>query len=82
MARVRRTMIVAALALVALAGGASGAKLPGQKDKAPEKAKKCDIAGVVGVLLPGTDTCVKISGGIGVEAIGANRNADSVAAGL
>ena len=73
MARVRRTMIVAALALVALAGGASGAELPGQKDKAPEKAQKCDIGGVAGLLLPGTQTCVKISGGVGVEAIGAGR---------
>jgi len=65
--------IFTTLALVATLGAASGAELPGQKDKAPAKATKCEIAGVVGVLLPGTDTCVKISGGVAVEAIGANR---------
>jgi len=80
MTRVRRTMILA-LALAALTGGANGAELPGQKDKAPQKAKKCDIGGVSGVMLPGTDTCVKISGGVGVEAIGASRKPISAANG-
>ena len=65
--------IATALAVVAMLGAAHAAELPGQKAKAPEKAQKCDIGGVAGVLLPGTQTCVKISGGVAVEAIGANR---------
>ena len=65
--------IFTTLALVAVLGAATGAELPDQKDKAPEKAQKCDIAGVQGVLLPGTDTCMKVSGGVAVEAIRGNR---------
>jgi Porin subfamily len=65
--------IFTALAFIVSFAAASAAELPGQRDKIPEKAKKCDIGGVAGVMLPGTETCVKISGGVTVEAIGANR---------
>jgi hypothetical protein len=71
--------MIALSAVVLAAGLASAAELPSRKAAAPEqKAQKCDIAGVAGVLLPGTDTCVKISGGVGVEGVYVQRKASNI----
>jgi len=48
-------------------GALAAAELPNAKAKPPERAKTCNVDGQPGVILPGTDTCVKLSGGIGVE---------------
>jgi hypothetical protein len=62
-----------AAGLVAVAG-AQAADLPTKKGPpAAEYVKICSIAGVTGFILPGSDTCLKISGGVGIEFIGVSR---------
>lgn len=69
-----RSLVIALGAFALVAAPAGGAELPSRKAAAPEqKAQKCEIAGVAGVLLPGTDTCVKVSGGVGAEGIYVQR---------
>lgn len=49
---------------------AQAAELPTMKSARTEHVKTCNVGGMAGVVIPGSDTCVKISGYIsgGVEA--------------
>ena len=47
--------------------------LSDEKAGKPEPAKKCMIGDAPGILLPGTDTCVKLSGGYAIETFGVVR---------
>jgi hypothetical protein len=69
-------IVIAPFALAA--AHASAAELPNMKAAPQPKAQKCEIAGVAGVLLPGTETCVKISGGVGAEGIYVQRKTSNV----
>ncbi len=62
-----------AIGLVLGAGiaiAAQAAELPNLKAPPTERAKKCNVGGMEGVLIPGTTTCAKIGGYVsgGVEA--------------
>ena len=73
MTLIKSTLLASATALVAIAG-AQAADLPTKK-AAPAAAYVaiCNVAGVTGFTIPGSDTCLKISGGVGVEMIYAQR---------
>ena len=65
----RPVSLVALLLSLALAATASSAELPNRKAGADQPAKVCNIGGAPGLLVPGSETCVKISGGVSVETI-------------
>ena len=59
----------AALAAVA---GAQAADLPTRKAAPVEYVRVCNVGGITGWTLPGSDTCVKISGYMTSHFIGGN----------
>ena len=66
-------------ALIVAMTGAQAAELPAGRKAAPAAAhaKACNINGESGFILPGSDTCVKISGSVAVEVIGASTSSAS-----
>lgn len=57
-------------ASTAMAAASWAAELPARTGApAPPKARACKIDGVDGFVLAGGETCLRISGGVGVEAI-------------
>jgi Porin subfamily len=60
--------------IIGLAGvmGASAAELPTLKPVKTEHAKSCTIGGMTGLMLPGSDTCVKIGGYVSVGVTAGN----------
>ena len=73
MTLIKSILLGSATGLVVVAG-AQAADLPTKK-AAPvaQYVAICNVAGVTGFTIPGSDTCLKISGGVGVEFIAANR---------
>ena len=74
MTLIKSILLGSAAGLVAVAG-AQAADLPTKK-AAPTAAQYvaiCNVAGVTGFTIPGSDTCLKISGGVGVEFIDMSR---------
>jgi hypothetical protein len=64
-----KSLLLAMTAAVVAFGGAKAAELPSLKharDGAPKKS--CTIDGMKGFLIPGAETCVKISGYVEVGA--------------
>jgi hypothetical protein len=59
--------------IVAVAS-AQGADLPTRKAAPVEYARVCNVGGVTGWTLPGSDTCVKLSGYITGQFEGGNLN--------
>ncbi len=56
------------LASAVVVSTASGAELPSRNPPQPTaNAKTCYIGGVRGIVLPGADTCVRISGSVSVQ---------------
>jgi hypothetical protein len=54
-------LLAAAIAMMAL-GGASAAELPTKHAERSAPRKTCTIGGMKGFPIPGTDTCIKVSG--------------------
>ena len=56
-------------AIVVATAGAQAAELPNGKAAVPAagRARACNVNGQPGFILPGSDTCVKISGSVEVE---------------
>jgi hypothetical protein len=50
------------VSLLAAMAGASAAELPTMRSEPVKNAKRCNIAGMEGFLLPGSNVCVKASG--------------------
>ncbi len=61
MPRVRAVVTISAASLVA-AASAWAADLPTNKAAPVDSVKVCDVGGVTGWVMPGSDTCVKLSG--------------------
>jgi len=74
MTLIKSLLLGTATGLVVVAG-AQAADLPTKKaaPAAAQYVQICNIAGVPGFIIPGSDTCLKLSGGIGVEFIDINR---------
>src|SRR5438105_5973212 len=58
-------------AIVAVAG-AQAADLPTKKAAPAEYVKICNVGGMAGFVIPGSDTCLKISGYITAQIEGGN----------
>jgi hypothetical protein len=56
-----------AMAALAVLGVARAAELPTVKHARAAPQKTCSIDGMSGFVIPGTDTCVKISGYVSGE---------------
>jgi len=54
-------LVASSLAAIAVAG-ASAAELPTTRSEASKNARKCHVGGMEGVLLPGSNVCMKVSG--------------------
>jgi hypothetical protein len=60
-----KSLLLGSAATLVVVAGAQAADLPTKKGApAVQYVKVCNIAGVAGFVLPGSDTCLKISGGI------------------
>ncbi len=70
-----RTLLFGSAAAFALAGSASAADLPTRKAAPVEYVKVCNVGGVTGWTLPGSDICVKFSGYITGQFTGGVLNA-------
>jgi hypothetical protein len=64
---------IAAAAVLAAGGGAGAAELPSRDANSPtsaDKAKTCTIDGAPGVVMPGSDVCMRISGAVNATVSG------------
>jgi hypothetical protein len=73
-------MTIAAVAALVAGVGARAAELPSREAKPPasaDQAKTCEVNGVPGMAMPGSDVCVKIGGyvssQVSVGSVGAQR---------
>ena len=60
-------LLTAVAALFAFAVAAA-AELPSRQAQPAPAAKKCQIDGQEGVILPGSETCLRVSGYVGAQA--------------
>lgn len=60
-----QTIVVAALLATQ---AAAAAELPSRQAPPAAAAKKCRVDGQEGVILPGTGTCLRVSGSVSAEA--------------
>jgi Porin subfamily len=66
-------LLGSAAGLVAVAA-AQAADLPTRKSAPAEYVKVCNVGGMAGFVLPGSDTCFKISGSVVAQVSGGNLN--------
>ena len=66
--KLAKSLLLGAAAGLVSVASASAADLPSRtKGPAVEYVKVCDVAGVAGFYIPGSDTCLKISGQVRAE---------------
>ncbi len=73
MTLIKSMLLGSATAIVAVAA-AQAADLPTRKAAPVEYVKICNVGGITGWTLPGSDTCVKLSGYISAQFVGGNLN--------
>jgi hypothetical protein len=74
-----RRIVIGLTACIVVFGRANAAELPNQKvGPTPDHAKVCNINGMAGFILPGSDTCMRISGDMKMETIFANKSTSYV----
>jgi Porin subfamily len=70
-----KSTLIGLVVCVVVFGRANAAELPNQKaGPPPDHAKVCNINGMAGFVLPGSDTCMRISGDVKMETIFANKS--------
>jgi hypothetical protein len=62
-----QTILLASAAGFAAVAGAEAADLPSKKAAPVESVKVCNVAGITGWTLPGTDVCVRLSGYVSAQ---------------
>src|SRR6202789_4393222 len=73
MTLIKSILLGTATGLVAVAS-AQAADLPTRKAAPVEYVRVCNVGGITGWTMPGSDTCVKISGYMTAHFIGGNTN--------
>ena len=73
MTLIKSLLLGSAAGIVAVAS-AQAADLPTKKAAPVEYVKVCNVGGITGWTLPGSDTCVKFSGYITAQVEGGNLN--------
>ncbi len=69
-----KSMLLGSAAGIVAVAGAQAADLPTRKAAPVEYVQICNVAGIVGWVLPGSDTCMKISGYVTAQFVGGNLN--------
>ena len=67
-----KSMLLGSAAGIVAVAGAQAADLPTHKAAPVEYVKVCNVGGITGWVLPGSDTCVKLSGYITAQFTGGN----------
>jgi len=57
-----KRLLLSSVAALVVSAGAQAADLPTRKAAPVEYVRVCNVGGVTGWTMPGSDTCVKISG--------------------
>src|SRR5665213_3496881 len=73
MTLIKSILLGSAVGIVAVAF-AQAADLPTRKAAPVEYVRVCNVGGITGWTLPGSDTCVKLSGYITAQVTGGNLN--------
>ena len=73
MTLIKSLLLGSAAGIVAVAS-AQAADLPTRKAAPVEYVRVCNVGGITGWVLPGSDTCVKLSGYITGQVTGGNLN--------
>src|SRR5271169_6453026 len=69
-----KSLLLGSAAGIVAVGSAQAADLPTKKAAPVEYVKVCNVGGITGWTLPGSDTCVKFSGYITAQFTGGNLN--------
>ncbi len=69
-----KSMLLGSAAGIVAVAGAQAADLPTHKAAPVEYVRVCNVAGITGWVLPGSDTCMKISGYVSAQFVGGNLN--------
>jgi hypothetical protein len=69
-----KSMLLGSAAAIVAVAAAQAADLPTRKAAPVEYVKICNVGGITGWTLPGSDTCVKLSGFITAQFVGGNIN--------
>ena len=78
-----KSLLLGSAAVLVAAASAQAADLPSKKAAPAQYVKICDAAGAGYFYIPGSDTCLKISGYVEVDARGQNtKNDDKTTGGL
>ena len=70
-----KSMLLGSAAAIVAVAAAQAADLPTRKAAPVQFVQICNVGGIVGWVLPGSDTCVKLSGYITGQFVGGNLNA-------
>src|SRR5579862_4342388 len=73
MTLMKSILLGSAAGIVAVAG-AQAADLPTKKAAPAEYVKVCNVGGMAGFIIPGSDTCLKIGGYVTAQVEGGNLN--------
>jgi hypothetical protein len=71
-----KSMLLGSAAAIVAVAAAQAADLPTRKAAPVQYVQICNVGGIVGWVLPGSDTCVKMSGYITAQVIGGNLNTE------
>ena len=69
-----KSLLLGSAAGVVAVASAQAADLPTRKAAPVEYVRVCNVGGITGWTLPGSDTCVKLSGYITAQVVGGNLN--------
>ena len=69
-----KSILLGSAAGIVAVGAAQAADLPTRKAAPVEYVRVCNVGGITGWTLPGSDTCVKFSGYITAQVEGGNLN--------
>lgn len=69
-----KSLLLGSAAGIVAVGAAQAADLPTRKAAPVEYVRVCNVGGITGWTLPGSDTCLKISGYITAQFVGGNLN--------
>ncbi len=70
-----KSMLLGSAAAIVAVAAAQAADLPTRKAAPVQFVQICNVGGIIGWVLPGSDTCVKLSGYITGQFVGGNLNA-------
>src|ERR1700722_14492472 len=69
-----KSLLLGSAAGIVAVATAQAADLPTRKAAPVEYVRVCNVGGITGWTLPGSDTCVKLSGYVTAQVVGGNLN--------